>query len=391
VASLWTERRSFRAAEIAARLNGFVALVGLGALTAFYHAWFLVFWLSLVGILACRFSAFRLRTALLLSTARRVLWQPALLAALLLLPFLAVYLPGRSAASGRGWEQTAPYIPSLPDYLRLGPDHLLWGWVPFNAATSGIELRNGLGFCVTATILAGWVWSIRFMLQPRRDNPNEELLAAALGGSLLVTILSTHWGLFYPWHAVFNVVPGASSMLAVGRWVLTWMLPGSILIATFVDRIPWRSGLRPIPVVGCVAIGLGILEQGGRISAEYSAADAVRYHQQVVAAIPPACGAFLLAPPLLDPMIPEEAFDAARYLDDFHYQLSALIGSALSGIPTVNGASGLSPVGYPLSSVFTRDLDDRLTAWLERFPHTQACLVRLSLPPEGLTSSTTSK
>ena len=52
-----------------------------------------------------------------------------------------------------------------------------------------------------------------------------------LVSSLIVTALTVRWGSFYPWKAVYELVPGASVMLGVGRWALTLTLPVSILIA----------------------------------------------------------------------------------------------------------------------------------------------------------------
>jgi hypothetical protein len=79
---------------------------------------------------------------------------------------------------------------------------------------------------------------------------------------------------------------------------------------------------------------------------------------------------------------PNEA--AQRRWENFHYQITGLVVSAISGKPTVNGASGLSPIGYPLSNVLVLDVQQTLARWLRKFPDRRACLIKMPLPPAAL-------
>ena len=76
---------------------------------------------------------------------------------------------------------------------------------------------------------------------------------------------------------------------------------------------------------------------------------------------------------------PEAA--ALQEFQNFHYHLSAMIVSAISGKPTVNGASGLVPPDYPVSNLYQQDIDRQLDAWMGRYPGMGACLISKEITP----------
>jgi hypothetical protein len=264
------------------------------------------------------------------------------------------------------------------------------------------------------------------------------LLAVTLVSSLIVTALTVRLGAFSPWQAVYEFVPGASVIVGVGRWVLTLTLPVSILLAAGADWIQQRSQGHAVlsQVVLLAAAAFIAVEQIGRIPAVYSGEVAFRYHQKLSKVIPASCEAFLLAPPLrFDklPVVTRQDFDEAKYLaanpdvaqawpggawdhfsqfgyregrvldketnlrarppeDDpaqiffnFHYHLSAMIASAISGRPTVNGASGLGPADYTVANLYQRDLAGQLGTWMNGYPGKGACVVSEEIEPYSLT------
>jgi hypothetical protein len=168
------------------------------------------------------------------------------------------------------------------------------------------------------------------------------------------------------------------------------------------------------------------VEQAGRIPAMYSGEVASKHHEQLVHTIPASCEAFLLTPPVQPdkgPPIARRDFDEAKYLaanpdvaknwpgsawdhysqfgyregrgldsdaaavqrfHNFHYHLSAMIASAISGKPTVSGASSLGPPDYPVSNLYQQDIARQLDAWMSRYPGTGACLITEEITPYEL-------
>lgn len=436
IAPLVLEQRAMRLSELSKRTAAFAGLVCLAASTAFYHAWFFVLLLGVSAIVAMSYQSARTMAAVRLREARRILWIPLLLCVVALTPFFAVYLPSMRLAIDRNWQNTVEYLPRPSSYLSLGPDHLLWGALDFNTSHDDvyeIENRLGVGVAATSIALIGWAWALRHRLRSlrgrnRTSDIRSDALSATLLSSLFITAMTVRWGSFYPWKAVYEVVPGASAMLAPGRWVLTLTLPLSIVIAVGADctqRLArdWRTLSNGILVAAGLCIGV---EQAGRIPATYSANVAAKYHEALAHAIPASCEAFLFVPaaePNDRRVIAREDFDEGKYLaanpdivkewrgsawdhytqygyregrmldpeaakgqvfQNFHYHVSAMVASALSGIPTVNGASGLGPANYPLSNLYQKDIAEQLSMWMRRYPGRQACLIPLEISPDDL-------
>jgi hypothetical protein len=358
---------------------------------------------------------------------------------LALTPFFTIYLPSMRLAIDRNWQNTIEYLPRPSSYLSVGPDHFLWGRLGVNTSndnTYEIENRLGAGVAVTSIVFIGWAWALRHWVWGLRgrNQPSgvrSDMLSAVLLSSLIVTGVTVRWGSFYPWKAVYELVPGASAMLAAGRWALTLTLPVSILIAVGSDWIQQLAhDRRTLSSAVLVAAGLFIaVEQAGRIPAWYSGDVASRYHEALSHAIPPSCEAFLLVPSFQSNeahFIAREDFDEAKYLaanpdivkewrgsawdhytqygyregrrldsdaaerqvfQNFHYHLSAMIASTLSGKPTVNGASGLRPADYPLSNLYQKDIAQQLGVWMSRYPGRNACLISKEISPDELATS----
>lgn len=435
IAPLLLEERAMCRRELATRTSIFAGLVCLAASTAFYNAWFFVFFLALSTLVAASYRAIRTRIVMRLREARRVLWLPILLCAVMLAPFLIVYLPALRLGE-RSWKNTIEYLPRLSSYFWLGPEHFLWGSLRFNSSDGiayAIENHLGFGVAVTSVVFVGWAWAIRHFVRAIRGRnqalaPGSDVLSAMLVSSLIVTAITVRWGSFSPWKAVYELVPGASVLVGVGRWVLTLTLPVSILIAVGAGWLQQRmQGRHALSRAILLAAGSFIaVEQVGRIPAVYSAAVASWYHEEVAHVIPASCEGFLLVPPVQSdnaPLITRENFDEANYLaanpdvaqnwpgsawdhytqlghregrlldldaaavrrfHNFHYHLSAMIAAAISGKPTVNGASGLGPAGYPVSNLYQQDIVQKLDAWMSGYPSRGACLISKEFSPYKL-------
>ena len=434
IAPAFLETRAMRPRELATRASIFVALVCLAASTAFYNAWFFVFFVGLSAVVAVSSRTVRNLVVMRLHEARRVWWIPLVLGGVLLAPFLIIYLPALKLGSQRTWEQTIAYLPHPSSYFWLGPEHFLWGTLRFNASEGiAYPIENHLGFGVGATSLlfVGWAWAIRQLVRSirGRNQPSSlwaDWLSAILVSSLIVTVLTVRWGPFSAWWAVYEFVPGASVMVGVGRWALTLALPVSILMAVAIGWLQQRSQRRYLPISALVLAAAFLAgEQAGRIPTAYSADVASRYHEELLRLIPASCEAFLLVPRVESgdlPIIGRRDFDEAKYLAanpdvaknwsgsgwdhysqigyregrgldpdaaarqeflNFHYHLSAMIVSALSGKPTVNGASGLQPPDYP-SNLYDQDISQHLDEWISHFPGTNACVIAAAITPDVL-------
>jgi hypothetical protein len=310
--------KDLRRGEVARRGYLFVALIALGAFTAFYNAWSLCLLIGTTLLLAGVCSPEIRRRVVALVTLDLV--PPALLALLLLLPFYYIYSAPYENRDGRQWVNVQEYLPTAIDYLRVG-DHWLTGRLPvndFSGISQPVEKKLGLGLLASFSLLAGWWLSIK-RLTGRNRKPLDERQAIAVStfvASLAITVLTIRWGRFYPWSAVYTLVPGAKALLAVGRWSLTLAMPAAAALAVAVERL--LDLLRPRVVLRFVAVGAVSVflfaDSFERIPVTYSGRVAERAHEQVAAKIPDSCAAFLVAPDPSAYDIGPETFDAARYL-----------------------------------------------------------------------------
>jgi hypothetical protein len=58
-----------------------------------------------------------------------------------------------------------------------------------------------------------------------------------------------------------------------------------------------------------------------------------------------------------------------------HYNQTAGLVALMTGIPTVNGYSGTTPLGYRLSDGFVPDLEQRIDEWSRQNNISRPCVV----------------
>jgi hypothetical protein len=62
-----------------------------------------------------------------------------------------------------------------------------------------------------------------------------------------------------------------------------------------------------------------------------------------------------------------------------HYNETAALVALITGIPTVNGYSGLTPPGYRLSDGFVPDIEQRLDEWAQKHGVGRPCVLEKEL------------
>ena len=138
------------------------------------------------------------------------------------------------------------------------------------------------------------------------------------------------------WYHVYERVPGAKAIRAVGRIGLLVLIPASIGCAAFFAT-PWARRHRRLAGL----LGLACLVEQGVTTPAFDK----RVDRERVAAlarqVDPAAAAFYL-----------HSNSAVFYV----YQIDAMWMSMVSGVPTINGYSGGTPRGwYPLMQVDMKD------------------------------------
>lgn len=325
--------RSAEALEAGRRRAAFVwgaslaVLVSAWLLTAYYMAWLLMFYGLLVMLAGLLRSGIRHRAAMALRREWPVVVAIGLVFAAGVAPFLLVYLPKAWEGGMHSFAALGPYLPSLADTVRVGPDNLLFGWTDrLLPAEAGSSVERLVGWppiqLVCFIVASAWCWQ----LPPAR--PLIVGIGAVYGLSLNIAG-GTGWWL------VYHAVPGAGAIRVVARaWIV---LAGPVLCIVLV----WLHALGAArPRLAAVLSVLLVAEQLS--SAPHVASlDRVAELRRLHAVLPPApgCRAFVVLSARTDD--PES--DAM--LQVLSPNVNAMLIAEVAGLPTINGTSTFYPPG----------------------------------------------
>jgi hypothetical protein len=380
--------------------------LNLKLLTAFYHAWFFLLWSFLFLLLALALP----KSRRFLSRVVKRYWLAMLVSGATfligLMPFLFAYLPTLRTGDWYSYKNVLEMIPEWWSFLSMGDGNYVWGWL-----TTAIrpepwpiywgELMVGIGLIPSLTWLLITLWGI-WLIRPR-SRPENSTAAESLAGSqnfrpifLPVLILAT--SLFFvlglkfgsahsAWYFVYNTFPGAGAIRAVSRYVIFLTLPMSIGFACAMDMAikrvaDWNSQPRRIGAVSAMVLfaGFGIFEQFGVVKTGgtgFSKTTETKYLKAMAEKLPSDCAAFYVTARRNDPH------------NAFEFQYDAMLISAMTGIPTLNGSSGQFPKEwFGLYAVKDPSYENNVQQWIQRHNITgKVCRLALNPPVEAFDGS----
>ncbi len=362
------------------------ALMAAWLMTSYYMAWFTLFsaclfvlcWAILsghirpiaalrlmrthAGTIACGFGAF----------------------AVLILPFLAVYLPKLHETGGEGYYDMLGYLitPTI-DMINVGPDNYLWGWLfrpliallhhlrPDDPALPARVLRgeHEVGFppflCLLL-IVAAW------RIIGRR--PVGEGLIPSVTWRAFTLAMIVAWALtlqFWeasPWNLVFYLVPGAKGLRTVSRYQL-WLTLPFLLIVVFAWRARLATLLRTRPLWGAAIVILLLAEN---LSAETAALLSRREQRTALDAIPsPPAGCrsfYVVASRVNEPIYINTELNAL-----YPHNVDAMFLAEQWRVPTINGFSTFNPPDWNFADPLAADYDARVARYVARHGLREVC------------------
>lgn len=377
IAAVRAERdgRRGRARTLAVAL---AALIAAWLLTAYYMAWFTIFSAALFVACWCVLSD-RWRPAAALALARRhavTLLCGAGAFAILVLPFLAIYLPKAGETGGHPYEEMLGYLVTpLIDMINVGPDNYLWGWLfrPLFALIHaempadpmlprrvlGGEHETGIPpILFVLVVTAAW----QIIVRRRIDGlpVSRELRAFALA-TIIGWLLTLQFWSVSPWGLVYALVPGGKGLRVVSRYQLWLVLPFLLLVvAVWRQRATRLARSRP-----WLAATFAVLLVAENLSAETPAQLHHDEQQAAVSAIPPppaACASFYTVVTRRDEPLYLSAFKQGLY----PHNADAMLLAELWRVPTINGISTFNPPDWDFASPLATDYDARVAAFARR-------------------------
>jgi hypothetical protein len=287
----------------------------------FYQGFFLVLVAAVLVLVA---MAFRVSRRALLRRLRAdwlALAAIALLAGVALWPWLAHYRAAQEQLGPRPWAAVETMVPRPLSWLYMPPGALAYGWIEharaFRRLPWNFEHAVGLGFLTTACVLAG-AWAARRCLAVR----------LTVLTTVVVMVLTTMVDGQTLWRQLVEEVPALGAVRALARVGLLMPLGAAVVLGNWLDHASSRRG-RAVVLALLVLAGA---EQLARLDSHRR--DPQRFWVGELAS-------------RVDP--DAVAFVATRSSDRGGAMLvhvDAMLAANLTGVPTVNGASGNEPPGW---------------------------------------------
>ena len=200
--------------KAAALLTAASVLFLLQAVTAFYYAWFLVFW----GFLFFLVSLVLTRSHRFLFTLIKNYWRSMVVAAAVLVlgfgAFLISYLPGIRQGTWYRYDYVIQMIPPWWSLLSMGDGNYLWGRlsaavIPEPWPATWGELKVGIGLVPSLAWIAITVWMMwRLKTLPKKAGSHDDVFTAAPAFLIALHVESFHGRRIVMNHHGFVVLAG---------------------------------------------------------------------------------------------------------------------------------------------------------------------------------------
>lgn len=367
-------REQWRAALLAVLA---AAALGLWLITAFYFAWFTIYFA--VALAVCWLwstGQWRLNSFMLLTrTHWRTLGVFIGASVIAAFPFLYVYVPKRMETGGHGFMISYTVQPT--DLINVGQHNLLWGWIiqlldwvvravapaggRLERAMLGGEHESGFPLLLFALICAAAVKLIR-----QRDAGSfAGIFALAIAISWFLTLRI--WQVS-PWVLVHFLVPAASGVRVVLRYQLFLILPALLLVGlAFRDDLAqlWRSR----PWLASVLVGVLLAEQINLAQPAQLSRQEQTAALDAIPAPPLDCKSFYV----VAARAKETVFVDQRLNALYPHNVDAMFLAARWQLPTINGFSTFNPPDWNFAAPAAADFDARVLAYAEKHELKDLC------------------
>ncbi|WP_404367373.1 hypothetical protein AB5I39_12685 [Sphingomonas sp. MMS24-J45] len=358
---------------------GLALLLAAWLFTAFYMAWFTIFFGAVFVLCWAVASGWWRPVALLRIIVRHhlVLEVGGIVFAIAVIPFLTVYLPKARETGGQAYQAALHYLIRPLDPINVGTANYLWGWLirSLGPGMTDGEHNTGLPLLLfTLAVVALWQAIVR--RRTVSGAPVDPAFRAFAAAILLCWLLAIRIGPWSGWALVYELVPGAKGLRVVLRLQLFLILPVLLLVVG-----AWR-GLageclrkRPILLAGLVA--LLVAEQFGNdvpVAVSRSADGAAL---SAVPAPPKDCASFYVVtarrnePPYID----------LEHTALYPHNVDAMLLAELWHLPTVNGFSTFQPPDWDFAEPHAPTYDTRIARYAVRHALMKVCRLDIERQP----------
>lgn len=331
--------------------------------TSYYPIFFLIFFLLLFTIIT-QVVFVRRKINLLRQVAQYInsnYWEVLgylALGAGLALPFLGLYLSAMASFGDRAWSEVNSMLPTLVGFINVSNRNLLYGNI-FSDFFPG-ETTCGFPFITFLLLLLSIIHYynqyIRSKVLQRQDAASLSVqgklnIQAALSLTILVLMmLLIADGRYSLWYIIYSIIPGASAIRAVSRYLMFLCLPVGILLAWFGNDFCINRNRRHKTAVFILMAILFIENMTNLSLGAWNSSDRINFLKDIP--VPPEDCEIMY-------VLPNEATQASWWVD----QLDAWEIANKYDLKTVNGYSGQFPDEWELWEEFTAQYITNVDQW----------------------------
>ena len=356
------------------RRNVFViATLSTVALIA-YTAWYILFFTFLFGLIlvvtsyvVLNHNGLNLKKNFLswVVTHKKNVIGYCLYSVVIFIPFLFVYLPALRSTGGYGYQGVCIYMPELIDLINVGKGNLLFDKFPlltvFHRKFGTMETVQGFSLVLLAIYLYIFFQRDRYreMLKTKEELVkflviNACVVAIAVAVAISVKLGSDGSSL---WYFVYQLIPGAKAIRAVGRFWFYLSFPIAFVVAVRGNLIFAKKTIRFKSFAGAVLL-FALFFSNMRVSGVYYdkmwRTDLEVGFLENVTVPPIDCKAYYL-------------YDSGNNkIPAYSYQLIAYEIANHFGIKTVNGYSGGIPKGWKLWNIKDKAYVSNVYSWIKQ-------------------------
>lgn len=275
----------------------------------------------------------------------------------LALPFLGLYLSAMASFGDRAWSEVNSMLPTLVGFINVSNRNLLYGNI-FSDFFPG-ETTCGFPFITFLLLLLSIIHYynqyIRSKVLQRQDAASLSVqgklnIQAALSLTILVLMmLLIADGRFSLWYIIYSIIPGASAIRAVSRYLMFLCLPVGILLAWFGNDFCINRNRRHKTAVFILMAILFIENMTNLSLGAWNSSDRINFLKDIP--VPPEDCEIMY-------VLPNEATQAP-WVD----QLDAWEIANKYDLQTVNGYSGQFPDEWELWEEFTAQYITNVDQW----------------------------
>ncbi|THD64544.1 MAG: hypothetical protein E7813_16485 [Bradyrhizobium sp.] len=327
---------------------GFAAglLLGLMLFSAYLISWFFVTGMMLTAVFLLILFGPR-RTYLwvhdLLTTKRYAVLGLAAGLAVGLAPFFYTYLPVLLQGRRRAFSEVREFSPRFADIVNIGDINWMWTKLFRTLGISDLTRRPraevSLGYtpgvaavCVLFMIVAWRRWCKNAVALSARDT-----VLLAIGFTMITYwLLQLDYNGFMPWRIIWTIFPGAGAIRTTFRAQIVLNLGAALIVAAALDALLLQGYNVGRARIAAAALAVFLVaEQTADPASAFSRSEQLAWQSRIPAP-PDGCRYFYVTPkPTLG--------GSGVWGQD---QTEPMIVAVMKQIPTVNGYSTWSPIGW---------------------------------------------